>query len=226
MFENHSKVSFIDFRGLYDRGNRRMVPPTHARVADNCVFSRGKVKVRNGFKYDDSLWQSFGWFFNLVNVFEYYNQATDKYEWLVSSDAGSVYQVKNPSNTITGPLLTIPGWNGYFSAAQIGNRVYILPYTAVSQNLFVWTVDATFARSAGGTAPATAPTITQGGAGSGNIEPGYHTVAIAFETDTGFITAPSPVGSFNNVFPNGVAVTLTNIPLGPGGTAARSAAPR
>lgn len=219
MFENHEKVSFIDFRGLYNRGNARSVPPTHARIATNCAFNRGKVKVRDGYKIDATNWTAFGYL--LVEVFPFNNTLNGRTSYLFSTSSGSLYWMSD-AGVISGPIGSIPIWAGFFSAIQVGNRIYIMPYSEFTANLYVWIIGNPTIRLAGGTAPGIGPALTMGGSASGNIEPGWHTIAVAFETDTGFITAPSPVSAINNIFgSSGVNCTLSSIPTGPVGTVAR-----
>jgi hypothetical protein len=67
---------------------------------------------------------------------------------------------------------------------------------------------------------------TTAGAPAGKIEAGKHKFAVAYETETGFITKPGP--AIAAVFtptiyeaPGDFKVNLSNIPLGPAGTTAR-----
>jgi hypothetical protein len=86
-----------------------------------------------------------------------------------------------------------------------------MPFSKSDAKLYVWIIGTAAARLAAGTAPATAPTLAESGTGANN-DNGVHLVAIAFETNTGFITKPGPIATITTTFKK--QIDVTNIPVG------------
>lgn len=216
MFDNHPKISFSEFKGAYKRGNSKKVPLTHAIDAINCEFTGGGVRMRGRFTHDGQPeWVSSA--FRLREVFQYFNAGSiGTTEYLISSAAGSLYFYNN--SAMSSAILTIPGWDGHFHAVQVSSRIYIMPYSLSTAGLYVWNIGSSAARLAAGSAPATGPAAVSGGAGI--TEPGIHLISYAWETDTGFITAPSPVQVYT-VASTREIINLSLISNGPAGTIAK-----
>src|SRR5690606_12889657 len=109
-----------------------------------------------------------------------------------------------------------------FSAAQYFDRIYITPHNRITgiENEVVYVYDGTTCRQAGGIAPSGSITVTNSTL-SGNVEAGTHLIAVAFETESGFITRPGP-SIYGQVLADGThQIDISGIPIGPDGTVAR-----
>ena len=112
---------------------------------------------------------------------------------------------------------------------NIYGRLYITPLADFGSPLtgadgVIWLYDGTTFRKAGGTAPAGATlAVTDTAVVGANVTPGLHLCAIAFETDSGFITAPGPPTWIQVTITagGGRAARFTNVDIGSAGTVKR-----
>ena len=207
---DHAPVEINQFNGLWSRGRFEAVPPDHCSDLHNVKFTQDGLDVRDGFTR--SL---------LVNdirrmwVFKIYG-AADRV--LILDGSGQLW---DSTNLVT-PILTIATMTD-FAAVGFGGRAYISPHNGTvglpSEHVYVYSGSGT-AILAGGAAP-TGTLVAAQSASSGHVEAGTHIFAVAFETNTGFITAPGPA-LFATVVVNGARkVDLSGIPTGPANTSAR-----
>lgn len=208
---DHEPLTISSFRGLFDRGRSEAVPQDHARSSQNNEFLMGGVKTRSGF--DLSLTKA-----NLRRI-AIYKRTGEATRLLVLDNAGNLYD----SLDLSTPILTVVGMTD-FSMITISNRAYITPHDGVTglagQKVYVYQGSGT-ARPAGGNPPSgfTLGVATSGS--SGSIEAGYHLFAVAYETDSGYITKGGPTAWTLYTAPGGFKADLSAIPVGPAGTVAR-----
>ena len=145
-----------------------------------------------------------------------------------TTNIGRIYDSGNITGPIYAPLKKITGMR-FASVINIYGRLYISPLSDVGEPLtgsdgVIWLYDGTTFRKAGGTAPVGATlAITDTAVGGANVTPGLHIGAIAFETDSGFITPAGPATRIQVTIAatGGRAARFTNVDTGPAGTVAR-----
>lgn len=219
---DHTPIPMEEFNGLWSRGEDEDVPLDHFRDCENIDtlrFGTG-FKVRDGLGLHQDVVAPLG---NVKRIFNYIMQ--DQYSLLVLVEAddgdGEIYHVIDDV-TVLGPILTIADMTD-FQCESYAGRAYISPFTtygtgenAVEKGIedevvYVYIGDGNPARPAAGNPP-TAGTLTIVN-GTGNTDAGFHLFGVAYETDTGFITAPSRFTGFTTVANNGVS--FSNIPVSP-----------
>lgn len=137
---------------------------------------------------------------------------------------GRFYDSNSPGTIIH----TITGCKAA-AVINIYGRLYISPLSDYGTPLtgadgVIWLYDGTTFRKAGGSAPAGGTlTVTDTAVGGANVTAGLHLCAIAFETDSGFITAPGPPTWIQVTIAagGGRAARFANVDIGPAGTVAR-----
>jgi hypothetical protein len=206
---DHQPIPLTAFNGLWARGWYDSNPLDHF---SDCLNIK---TVPNGFEVRDGFEQTFTVGSVLRQwVYKVFGQAD---RLLILDNNGSLWD----STNLLVPILTISGMTD-FAAVSFGGRAYISPSNGITglpgEKLYVY--DGTSCRAAGGAAPSGGMTATEA-ATSGDVEAGFRIFAVAYETDTGFITAPGPA-----VFPTltstgGFEVTLSDIPTGPANVVAR-----
>jgi hypothetical protein len=138
---------------------------------------------------------------------------------LFLDNSGSIW---DSTNLVT-PILSIVGMTD-FAFININGFAYLSPSNGSTglpgESLYVYLGSGT-ARKAAGTAPTGGGFAAANSASSGHVEAGFHIFAVAYETDTGFITALGPTLFATITATGGLSVDLTNIPTGPASTAAR-----
>lgn len=142
------------------------------------------------------------------------------------SNVGKFYDTGGATPTV--PVGTIDGCK-YASVLNIYGRLYISPLADFGEPLtgpdgIIWLYDGVRFRQAGATAPVGATlALTDTAVVGANVTEGLHIGAIAFETDSGFITKAGPVTRIQVTVAagGGRAVRFTNIDIGPTGTVAR-----
>jgi hypothetical protein len=200
------------FRGLYSRGINDIAPDGFFLDCLNTKYITGGVLSRDGvgLQLDTSG-------HTVVRFFRYRRfSETPRFIYLDSS------------GNLRDSLFTPPIWTDAsildFSMTNYNNRVYITPHDRKNglSNKSVLVYDGSgVARLAGGSPP-TGFTLTLANSSvSGNIELGYHFFAVAFVTDTGFITAPGPAVYPSINAPGGQKVDLSGLPLGGANVVAR-----
>lgn len=142
------------------------------------------------------------------------------------SDVGKFYDTGILTPTV--PVGILSGCK-LASVLNIYGRLYISPLSDSGEPLvgadgYIWLYDGTSLRLAGGDAPVGATlTLTDTAVVGANVTEGLHIGAIAFETDSGFITKAGPSTRIQVTVAagGGRAVRFTNVDLGPAGTVAR-----
>lgn len=216
---DHKPVILDEFNGLWNRGPKDSCPADHFSNCENLQYEEKQFRVRDGIDP----------YVALGNIIRMYNYVMQEGESLLVLDSnGDIYHVVNPglvSVVVYGPILSI-GEMTDFKMQSIAGRAYITPIqnntnpyginyqTGVEDEfVYVYKGDGTAARKAAGAGPTTgALTLADGGAG--NVEAGYHNFAVAYETDTGFITKIERFASIN-VASGGRTVDISNIPVSP-----------
>lgn len=210
MFDDHEPYQLSDFNGLWARGEDEIVPRDHFIVCRNTKFKPGGFGHRDGFDLDASV----------GGVRRYFNfripgQAARK---IILTGGGNLYDSLN----IGTPILTIPNMSD-FSMSVWGTRAYISPHDRVrglaGQKVYVY--DGVTIRPAGGQPPSGFTLTATTTANSGKVEAGDHLFAIAYETESGYITKPGPDIFAKYTAPGGATVLIGNISVGPAGTIAR-----
>jgi len=220
---DHQPIPLEDFNGLWDRGSVEDCPLDHFRDCENLDtsgFASG-FRTRDGLGLHQNVAAPLG---NIVRIHNYIMQTGSTLLVLVHDVAGATYKLYHVVDSITvlGPILTKAGMTD-FKCVSYAGRAYITPFSTFNltvgtvekglQNefLYVYAGDGTAARKAAGNPP-TAGSLTIA-LGTGNTDAGFHLYGVAYETNTGFITAPARFTGFTNVAGNGV--TFTNIPVSP-----------
>jgi hypothetical protein len=213
---DHDPKPVKEFRGTYDRGEPEAVPLTHFIDSLNIRFLDNGIETREGSVLDLAT--------GFVPIrWAVYKRIGEAPRILILRNNGELYDsVDFAGQPTPPPFLTIPGMTD-FACQVMFNRAYISPHDGVrglaGQSVYVY--DGTICRVAGGPAPSGFSLVVTESAISGGIEAGDHLFAVAYETISGFITAPGPT-----VFPKltasgGFKADISNIPLGPSGTVAR-----
>jgi hypothetical protein len=203
-------IPVTQFNGLFDRGSDDIVPPDHASICRNFVFTQNGPATRHG--VEEILSAD-----SIVRFVTYrrLNELSPRILYL--DNEGNIFDSLDPLN----PILSIEGMTD-FASVEFFNRVYISPIEGDfgMANEFIYVYDGTSARLAAGNAPS-GTLVVQNSVVSGNVDPGTHLFAIAFETESGYITVPGPALYGVVVAPGNLAVDLSDIPTGPAGTLAR-----
>lgn len=221
---DHTPQPIEAFNGLWDRGDDSNCPFDHFRDCDNIdTFGfANSVKSRDGLGISQNLAAPLG---RILRIHNYVMQ-TD-YTLLIlrlnDADHGEIYHQINDI-TLLGPILTINDMRD-FKVESYAGRAYITPFksydstnntTTVEKGLdneflYVYKGDGVAARKAAGASP-TAGSITIANDGGQLSDAGDHLFGVAYETDTGYITAPGRFTLFNS---NGTGFDFTNIPVSP-----------
>lgn len=206
---DHLPVPIEDFRGLYDRGSDEICPPDHFRGGQNFIFEQQAVATRNGFQV----------VYGIADVTRiHFFKVTGQVTRIIYRAGDVLYNALNPAF----PILSISGMSD-FSAVNYNGRCYITPHNGETglPGEYVYVYDGTgTARVAGGSAPS-GTLVASVSSLSGNVDSGTHLFAVAYETETGYITKPGPT-LYAEVNVDGTkAVDLSGIPTGPSGTVAR-----
>jgi len=226
------EVIVIDeFKGLYDRGELRdqnvtQISPGFFKTLDNFYHQGESLVSRPGYA-------PLGLFSGdtLLRLWPYRkpSDATDRF--IVFYQSGANTNIKD-SGGGTGLNLGTVGHDFQLFILRdkaIGGDIFVHP--ALQQplgfgNLRIYRLDGLPFRDAAGISPAPGVPIVAVTGAAGKVETGVHLIAVAYETDTGFITPPGPfIATIYSptvyTAPGGAAINLTIIPLGPAGTVAR-----
>lgn len=216
---DHQPLVVREFKGEFDRGSDDVCPPGYLLKARNVIFTNFGVKTRGGFEKSLTL-------DNIARI-QTYKRIGEADRLLILDTTGKIWD----STNLATPILNIPAMTD-FSMINMFNRAYISPHNGVrglpGEFLYVYGGSGT-ARKAGGSPPSGFTLLATNSASSGHVEPGNRFVAVAFETDTGFITRLGPVsGTVTNFAvlntPGNKKLTVNAIPIGPAGTVARKIA--
>lgn len=199
--------------GLWDRGLADVCPGTRNTKAHNVIYTHFGAKTREGTVLSLT-------FPNLAR-FHIYKRIGEADRLLILNGAGQLY---DSTNLVT-PILSIPAMTD-FSVVVMFNRAYISPHDGVTglagEKVYVYGGSGV-ARPAGGSPPSAFVLGVANSGTAGNIEKGKRLFAVAYETDTGYITRPGPIGPAYTVLdaPGNKKADVSNIPIGPAGTVAR-----
>lgn len=196
-------------RGLWARGTHDTCPSDHLTDCFNCIFpSSEQLMIRERFTLQSDIAGRTIISFAVAQV-----------------PAGPILLTLNSDGTFRdethgGAILWTASTADDFAILNIFGRTYV----TFKQNgraypdspIFVY--DGVTFRVTGWPAPTAAlvPIIID----TGLVDVGYHSFAIAFESPSGYLSAPSPTAAIA-VTVEGQNVRLTNIPVGPAGTKAR-----
>jgi len=211
---DHQPVRIEEFNGLWARGDKESCPLDHETDCNNVISFEGGFRTRPGITLHQIGDDPNSTIPNLIRVYKYVYRNTG--DGLLLLDAlGNIYHSKSP--TPLTPILTIATMTD-FSYVSMGGRAYITPHDGSTglenEFLYVYLGDGTPARKAAGAGPTTAPTVANGAStGTQATEAGIHIIAVAYETNTGFITKSSPKVELSA--PGGDEVDITNIPVSP-----------
>lgn len=145
-----------------------------------------------------------------------YKRLNETSRYLVLDTSGNFFD-----SLFATPLISNPSFLD-FSVVNINNRAYITFHDRIKGigSVYVYQGDGTI-RLAAGSPPTGFVLGVTDSPNSGSIEKGTHVFAIAFETNTGFITAPGPEIFTVYEAPGDKKAIVSNIPVGPAGTVAR-----
>lgn len=221
---DHEPLVIEDFGGWWQRGDPESAPSDHFTQADNVQFIHSGVETRDGV---------INYILNPpppLQILRVYNYVTQKGQTLIMlTPGGKIYHVLGPNGPIHGPILTIPAMED-FGFVAINGRAFITPHkTFTNPNgdeyqlglpndfLYVYLGDGTsMARTAAGLPPSGSPLVVANDAFlAGATDTGLHLLAIVFETDTGYLTAPGPEVFGQLDFDGDHLIKVSNIPVGP-----------
>lgn len=211
MIRDHTPVLAQAFQGLFVRDGIDSTPNTHWSDCLNVQVTEGGVDTRDGFSKIVTL-------SGIVRhyVYKIYGQAD---RFLMLDNTGKLWD----STNLGAPILNIAGMKD-FVFVNISGRAYISPTDGTTglagDFIYVYTGSG-LARKAAGAAPTGGAFTAANSASSGHVEAGFHLFMVAYQTDTGFITAPGPAVFASITAPGGLSVDLSGIPIGPAHTAAR-----
>jgi hypothetical protein len=202
----HTPLTEQDFRGLFAHGNNDTVPPGFFIDTLNVKYNRGIAQTRDGSEIDLS--QA-----NIVRYFEY-RKIGENPRYIYLDSSGNLFDSLFPGV----PIYTDAAFVD-FSMTVMYNRAYITPHNrqegTTSKKVLVYTGTGT-ARIAAGVAPTSFTLAAVESGSSGSCETGVHLVAIAYGTDTGFITAPGTGSGIAEVtvVTGDRKIDVSSIPLG------------
>jgi hypothetical protein len=203
-------IDIAGFNGLWSRGTGETCPLDHLQVCQNCTFpGRDQVSIREPVTFSSA---------NLVPTstlisFAVVQLATEPI--LITLDAaGNLVDATN-SRLLAATLSGVDD----FIAFAIYGRVYIsYKYhgkALASGNLYYYELLPTSPyyrfTFAGTSAPGSAPTAAQGS--TGVVSAGVHQVAVSFQTETGYLSPPSPIGTVTSDGSHTVALSAIPIPV-------------
>lgn len=210
--EDHSPILLDEFWGHYDRGGTSDdVPKNYFRDTLNLKFDEGRVDSRDGLSI----------LINKANIIRYfpYKRINENPRYLILDNSGSIF---DSLVSLISPIYTDSGIAD-FTVVTINNRAYITIHNRINgtSGKYVLVYDGTTIRNAAGQAPTGFSLGVSTSASAGDVEAGTHLFAVCFETDSGFITPPGPALFTEYTAPGNFQAHITNVPLGPAGTAAR-----
>lgn len=223
---DHEPVVIESFNGLWARGDAESCPLDHFTQADNIQFFHSGFQTRDAVdKYQTNV-TPIG---RIVRIYNYVMQTGQSL--LVLREGGDIFHVVSPTVT-HGPILSIAAMTD-FGFVSVAGRAYITPFTSTVnaqginselglQNDFVYVYkgDGTLARKAAGFPPVNGgrlPFVAFNSATDGAVTKGVHVIAVSFD---GGQLGPEIFAVVET--PGDKQIQLTNIPIGPLGTASRT----
>ncbi|HYV51986.1 MAG TPA: hypothetical protein VE971_01720 [Candidatus Eisenbacteria bacterium] len=211
---DHEPVIIDEFNGWWQRGDIDSCPLDHWTDAINVQFTESGFTTRDGVGASPFQNKS-----NILRVYSY-NSAPVGEGVVILNTSGEFWHLYNGATNAFKFLTIVTATD--FARVELFERLYFSPSTRDSPNglgsefYYVYKGDgATAARKAGGTAPVNADGImtAANSATVGNVSAGVHIFAIAYITDTGFITALGPdTLAVLNPATGGFKVDLATIP--------------
>ena len=208
MIQDHTPVSIDKFMGLYGIDHYTdSVPPYFFIDELNTITYGDELHTRDGF--DVSIPSG------PIVKFAVYRRQGELARILALRPEGTIWDLTTNTH-----VLTVSGMTD-FAINFYNNRAFISPHNGSfglpGETVYVYSGSGN-ARKAAGIKPAAGFNAIISNT-DGVIETGTHLFAWAFETDSGFTTAPSDEVTLQ--FDGTKAVNFSSIPLGPVGTVAR-----
>jgi hypothetical protein len=199
------------WKGLYSRGMEDSTPAGYFTDCLNLRFNKDDCLTRNGLTKLIT-------HANIVRAFPY-RRLNEASRIMYLDSSGNFYDSLYPNN----PLVTNAAYTD-FAIQNIANRLYVTFHNGIYGIDYVYVYEGAgpgTLRYAAGSAPTsfTLGVATSGSAG--NVEAGIHLFAVAFESSSGFISAPGPELFAVYTAPGDYAVDFSALPIGPAGTVAR-----
>lgn len=184
MDADHIPITVDDWKGTYDRGVVvDEIPIGFLEDSFNVKFNESDVYTRDG----STLLLTAP---DIVRFFMY-KRLGETVRYIYLNTSGQLYDSLFPGTPIWTDALFLD-----FSMGNFNNRAYITPHNRITgipgKSLLVYDGSGA-ARLAAGVAPVGFSLTVANSVASGNIEAGVHIFAIAYESSSGFITAPGPV---------------------------------
>lgn len=205
---DHEPLTITSFLGTYDRGEDDSVPQGFFQDSRNIRFLKKGVATRYG--------SSSALTVSSIKRIVVYKRIGEAQRLLILDGSGRIYDSTNLST----PILTIALMTD-FSSVTIFDRAYITPHDGstglAGQKVYVYEGSGT-ARAAAGLPPSSFTLLLANG-GGGKLEAGTRVFAVCYQTSSGYITAPG--GFIQSTTVAAATTTISAIPTGPGGTAAR-----
>lgn len=206
---DHQPLVIGTFRGTFDRGEEESAPLGYFSDSRNVRFLHKGVATRYGSANSITIAS--------VKRMAAYERVGEAHRLLILDASGNLYDSTNLST----PILSIAAMSD-FSMVSIFSRAYITPHNGITglpgEKVYIYSGSG-LARAAAGLPPSAFTLGLADSAASGTVEVGTRVFAVAYQTDTGFITAPGGFRAFTSV--GGRKVDLSALPIGPTGTAAR-----
>lgn len=199
----HVPITIDDWKGIYDRGRVvDEVPVGFLEDTYNTKFSESDVFTRDG--STKILTAS-----NIVRFFVY-KRLGETIRYIYLNTSGQLFDSLFPGAPIWTDATFLD-----FSMGNFNNRAYITPHNRTvgipGKSVLVYDGSGT-ARLAAGAAPVGFVLTAVDSGVSGTIEAGTHIIAIAYESNSGFITAPGPVSFAILNAAGGFKATVGGIP--------------
>ena len=210
-------ATFNDFKGLWSRGAYDTCPKDHLTDCHNCAFpGPGQLTIREPVSVS---YYNAGR--NIISYFEATNATTGPVLLTLSTTTSyNGLWAEFPIPVMLGSAATIAGTGGVFpddfTAINIYGRTYIsfkyLGKALPGGNLWYWDGTDNLIHAAGGAAPFSAigPTLAQ--VTAGNVNAGWHGVAIAFLYRNGNISPPGNVTTINSTGSNDIELSSIDLP--------------
>lgn len=212
MLEELTPNHITDFKGLFSRGPDEVCPSDHLGQADNIRYINGGIETRYGTSISIPTAEGIRRFFP-------YSIEGQSDRIIYLNDEGEIYDSLYPT-----PILTIVGMQD-FSMIVLNDRAYLSPHNGVTglpgEVVYLYQGSGVSARPAAGNGPSGFTLEAAQSPLAGNVEAGFRLFAVAYETDSGFITRPGPAAYASYTGVDGFQVRIDNIQPGPAGTIAR-----
>jgi hypothetical protein len=211
MDNTHVPIPIEEWKGMFTRGVDDATPEGYFLDSLNIKFNESSAHTRDGSER----------ILDVMDIvrFSIYKRLGETSRFIYLNSSGQLFDSLFP----TTPIWTDASFVD-FSGANFNNRYYITPHNRVTgipgKHLLVYDGSGA-ARLAGGAAPIGFTLTAVNSATSGDIEKGTHIIAVAFLTDSGFVSAPGPA-IFAILNANGShSANIGGLPIGPTGTIGR-----